>query len=348
MTRFLTEMHEQPAALRAMLEYYSGEGAEKLRAFRDLHEKGERALFFTGMGSSHHAPLAIQGQLASAGLRAVVWEAGELLHYHLETCTEDTVMVAVSQSGESAETQRVVEKIGGRCPVMVLTNEPDSALGRCGDLVLPLCAGEEAAISTKTYTNTLALLHLLATALTGGDLEQERTRLDRVAAAMEAFLAEGAEGMVGAAEFLEGANFLYFVARGPSLAAAYQGALIFNEGARMPTCALSGGTFRHGPLEMVDREFAGVFFAPKGKTRELTMSMAHEVAEAGGRVLLLADTSPEESGKRNRAVVVPEFGEALFPLNACMPVELLLHEMARQRGREAGVFERISKVTRRE
>ena len=350
MSRFLHEIHEQPAALRSLLEYYRGEGAEQLRAVCQLCDIGQRPLLFTGMGSSHHAPLSIRTRLAAAGVHVDLVEAGELLHYGLglDSHPRDTVLVAVSQSGESAETRQVVEALRGRCRIVAVTNEPESAVGRGGDAVLPMRAGEEAAISTKTYTNTLGLLHLLATVLTSADLEEELARIDRVAAGMEAVLAKGSESLDFATEFLEGAVFLYFVARGPAMAAAHQGALTFSEGARLPTCALAGGAFRHGPLELAGPDFSGVFLAPPGQTRDLIHGLAGEVAQAGGRVLLFGEAAPEGPGKGICSIALPDLGEDLFSANVCVPMELLLYHVAQQRGHEAGVFERIGKVTRRE
>jgi len=379
MSRFLHEIHEQPAALRSLLEYYRGEGAEQLRAVCQWCGTGQRPLLFTGMGSSYHAPLSSHTRLAAAGVRADLVEAGELLHYGLglglESHLRDSVLVAVSQSGESSETRQVVEALRGRCRIAAITNEPESAVGRGADAVLPMCAGEEAAISTKTYTNTLGLLHLLAALLTSADLEEELSRIDRVAAGMEAILAKGSESLDFAAEFLEGADFLYFVARGPAMAAAsldfaaeflegadflyfvargpamaaaHQGALTFNEGARLPTCALAGGAFRHGPLELAGPDFSGVFLAPPGKTRDLIRGLAGEVAQAGGRVLLFGDEAPEGPNQGICCIAVPDLGEDLFSANVCLPLELLLYHVAQQRGHEAGVFERIGKVTRRE
>lgn len=352
MSRFLHEIHEQPAALRSLLEYYRGEGAELLRAVCQLCDTGQRPLLFAGMGSSHHAPLAINPRLVAAGVRTDLVEAGELLHYGLglgrDSHLRDSVLVAVSQSGESAETRQVVERLRGQCRIVAITNDPESAMGRGADAVLPMCAGEEAAISTKTYTNTLGLLHLLATVLTSADLEEEMSRLDRVAAGMEAVLAKGSQSLDLATEFLDGAGFLYFVARGPALAAAHQGALTFNEGARMPTCALPGGAFRHGPLELAGPDFSGVFLAPPGNTRDLIQGVAGEAAEAGGRVLLFGDAAPDGPGKGICHIAVPDLGEDLFSASVCVPLELLLYQVARQRGHEAGVFDRIAKVTRRE
>ncbi|MFH1570825.1 MAG: SIS domain-containing protein, partial [Gemmatimonadota bacterium] len=182
MSRFLDEIREQPQALGRLLQHLGGPGRSALQAAADLG--AGRALAFVGMGSSHYAPLAVRPSLARAGVRADLWEAGELLHYGLEALPADGVVVAISQSGESAETLRVIEHLDPRHPVVAITNDPASRLGRRGQVVLPLCAGAEAAISTKTYSNTLALLHLLAAAVAGRDLEAERRRLEGLAADM--------------------------------------------------------------------------------------------------------------------------------------------------------------------
>lgn len=253
MSRFLEEIHQQPEALRELLGYYHGAGRELLEEVAERVRSSEGKLLFTGMGSSFFAPLAVRYQLLRGGIPVEVWEAGELLHYGLDCCTEETVVVAVSQSGESAETRRVVEEVRGKCPLVTITNDVESYLGRSGDVVLLMQAGEEASISTKTYTNTLALLHLLAAVLTDGDSEREFALLERLADEMDVFLEEGLEEMAAAAGFLKGVPFLYFIGRGPALAAAHQGALTFNEGARLPTCALAGGTFRHGPFERIPK-----------------------------------------------------------------------------------------------
>jgi glutamine---fructose-6-phosphate transaminase (isomerizing) len=347
-SRFLEEIQQQPEALREVLAFYRSGEERRLQAAKELCNRKEGPLLFTGMGSSFFAPLAIRGELVAAGYRAEIRDAGELLHYSLEEIAEETVLLAVSQSGESAETRKVVEKVQSEVSLVTMTNEMESCLGKYGEVVLPMCAGAEEAISTKTYTNTLAILHLLRIVLSDGEMRREMERLERLAVGMEEVIDRRRGEIEDAADFLDGVSFLYFIARGPSLAAAQQGALTFNEGAGMPTCALSGGTFRHGPLELVGEGFAAVFFAPEGKTGKLVKDMACEVAEGGGRVLLLTDRKPDGLSGRVRVLALPKSGEDLFSLNACVPVELLLYEMAHRRGREAGVFERIAKVTRRE
>lgn len=346
MTPFLAEIHQQPQALRQLLSHLRGAGRPALEAARNLC--AGRPLCFLGMGSSMYAPLAIHPALTRAGLGAEIREAGEHLHYTPDSISTDTAVIAISQSGESAETLRAVEALDAGHPVLAITNAPDSGLGQRGQVALPLCAGDEAAISTKTYSNTLAVLHVLQTALTGGDIDTECDRLARLADDMQALLEERSQEMADAAAFLDRAGFLYSVARGPALAAAHQGALTFNEGARLATCALAGGSFRHGPLEQVDESFAAVLFAPAGRTADLVFGLARDVAAAGGRVLLLTDRPPADAPPQVRSFVLPERGEDLFPLSACVPVELLLYHVARARGHEAGVFQRVTKVTRTE
>lgn len=348
MSRFLEEICQQPSALRQLLAFYRAEGRGLLEAAAGMCGMNRRRLIFTGMGSSCFAPLAVRFQLIRAGIETEVWEAAELLHYGHKSCTENAAVVAVSQSGESIETRRAADSVRESSKLVAITNRADSHLAGLAEVVLPMVAGAEASISTKTYSNTLALLHLLAAVLSERDMNEAHEALEHVADGMDGFLREQQEEMAEAARFLEGAPFLYFIARGPALAAAYQGALTFNEGARLPTCALSGGAFRHGPFELSGREFAAVFLAPRGRTWEITTGMACEVAESGGRVLLLTEETPAKMPRGIRAVKLEDFGEELFPLNACIPIELLLCRMARQRGLEAGIFERITKVTLRE
>lgn len=348
MSRFLEEIYQQPGALREMLEYYRGAGEERLEEAVERIRSSSGKLLFTGMGSSFYAPLTVRYCLLQGGVATEIWEAGELLHYGIESCSEETVVVAVSQSGESIETRRVVEEVRGKCTVVAITNNTESYLGHSGDVVLPMMAGDEASISAKTYTNTLALLHLLAAKLLNRNVSRESGCLEHLAGGMDIFLKERMDEIAKTAEFLEGVEFLYFIGRGPAMTAAHYGELIFNEGARLPTCALAGGSFRHGPFEMAGEGFTAVFLVPDGVTRDVTMGMAREVAREGGRVLLLTDGVKEGESGNIHTVGLSGFGEDLFSLNVSIPIELLLYHMAKQKGREAGVFEHISKITQRE
>ena len=151
-----------------------------------------------------------------------------------------------------------------------------------------------------------------------------------------------------AATRLAAAPCIHFVGRGPSLVAAQQAALTFNEGARLPACALAAGAFRHGPLEMCGTDTVVVLLAPSGRTYELVRDLATEIRATGASVVLVTDRPAPTEREPVDTLCVQPVGEEHFPLTAAIVLELLLVHTAARRGHEAGVFKRISKITRRE
>ncbi len=345
-TRFVREIRMQPAALRTVAEFYSG--AEGKRALREAAGAAlmRRRIVFTGMGTSLHVPSLIRRELEAMGMQCDIRDAGELLHFGMGTLTGDETLIAISQSGESAETRRVVEAAKGRTTVISLVNNPVSAMGRLADLVLPLRAGEEASISAKTYTNTLAALLLFSTALGGGDIDAETAILSEIADSMETEMEHAGEAARQAAEYFGNPANLHVVARGSDLVIASQLALILKEGAGMFSEALSAGLFRHGPLEIAGEGHSVVCILSRENEPGLTAGLACELAGLGSRVLLLADS--REYTDFSGMTVAWNCPARHFPL-VCAPfIELFVHETAKLRGKQAGVFRTISKVTDRE
>lgn len=340
-SRFLEEVGQQPQALRGLVAFYRTEGAPLLDEWVRLARKSRR-LFFSGMGTSEYAPESILQALAAAGIDATTHDAGEQLHY--PTTALDGLRVLISQSGESVETRCLTEALGNRHPTVVITNDETSSMARAGGLVLPLKAGAESAISTKTYINTLAVLYLMSCSI-AGDLPGGVDRLE----ALAGVLADCDHDEIRkAGAMLSGARAIAFVARGPAVVAAKQAALTFMEGTRIPCSALTGGAFRHGPFELVDASHRAVFLAPGGHGFGLLKSVARETAELGGQGVFVTDQQAGPVHGNILTLKVPDFGEELFPLSAATTHELLLHQTAMQKGVEAGVFRHGSKVTARE
>lgn len=346
-TRFVREILAQPAALRIVTEFYrSSEGRALLCEAAGIM-LAKRRIIFTGMGTSFHAPYLILHELAAIPPTVEIRDAGELLHFGLAGVRGDDVLIAISQSGESAETRNAFGKLKGKVPVIAVVNNTASFMGKNADLVIPLHAGEEASISAKTYTNTLAVLLLLSTALRGENISGETDTFRSIADLMEARMEETAERAREAADFLGGLCAFHAIARGSDLVTAEQLALIVKEGAGIFGEALSGGLFRHGPLELAGPDHAAVCFLSRGNEPSLTASLACELAAAGSRVLVAAD-SPYPCGSEVRTVVIESPEPRSFPLLCAPFIELLVHEAAKLRGREAGAFRRIGKVTDRE
>lgn len=345
---FLEDVASQGAALRTLTGHYRRSVGELGIDLAAVLPASPRSIVFTGMGTSLHVALAVRHRLSVAmGVPVLVVDAGELVHFGVRGIAEDDVIIAVSQSGESIETLRVVESLEDHAHLVTLTNNADSPMARMARLNLDMLAGQEAAISTKTYTNALALVLLLAKAMCGDDIEQMLASLDQVSKEMDRVRHAGRSETEDAAAHLRPAASLHFIARGPALAAAAQAALTFQEGVHIHASWMSGGEFRHGPMELAGDGHHAVVFAPDGAAGDLLRDLASELGEAGSRVVLF--TSARVAPLENLVQVDVPFGAPeLFALSVATHQELLLDQMARDRGRVAGVFERGEKVTRRE
>jgi glucosamine--fructose-6-phosphate aminotransferase (isomerizing) len=346
-TRFVREIFDQPAALRTAAGFYGSPEGRALLCEAAGMTLPKRRIIFTGMGTSFHAPYLILHELAGIPPTVEIRDAGEILHFGLAGVRGDDILIAISQSGESAETRKAVCELKGKVPVIAVVNDTASFMGRSADIVLPLHAGEEASISAKTYTNTLAVLLLLSAALRGGDIMEEAEAIRSAAELMEARMEETAARASEAADFFGGLRAFHAIARGSDLVTAEQLALIAKEGAGIFGEALSGGLFRHGPMELAGPGHGAVCFLSRGSEPELTAALARELADAGSRIIAVAD-SPEYACPGICSVVIGSPGSCSFPLLCAPFIELFVHETAKWNGREAGIFRHIGKVTDRE
>lgn len=348
---FLEDVRAQGGMLRSLVAAYRGDLRPRLeQAAGLLASEPDRHVVIVGMGSSLSAGRVLRPLLAANGRVALVEDAGELLHYGLGAVRAAGVVIAISQSGRSIETVRVVERLRERDPVPVisLVNDGASPVAASADLVLPLLAGRESAVATKTYVAATAVLLALAQAaglvrLPLEELEALADRMDGQAAEVMAI-----ERIV---EPFAGTRALIVVARGPALSVAHYAALTIKESAALPTEAISGGEFRHGPLELTAAGIGLVVLAPAGPTVELGVGLAHEVAATGRPTWLLTDQghTPREPARSTLSVSpLPDGPEVLAPLACIVPLQLAAAALARARGREAGVTLVATKVTERE
>jgi glutamine---fructose-6-phosphate transaminase (isomerizing) len=352
---FVDEISQQPDALREVVHYYrSPDGREALGRLTKLHASGDgrhgRPVYFTGMGSSLYAADAVLPQLNEAGIDARAWEAGEWLHYGPPDLSSRALVIAVSQSGESVETRVLAERIGGRAALVAVTNDEASSLARSADLVLPMRAGHEEMISTKTYTNSLGVLLLAAGVLTGEAPDITSTALLSAADGMEQALDALLELHVQqAAEWLDRASTCHAIARGPALAAARGGALILGEGAHLAVTALPGASFRHGPMELAGEGHAALLCMPVSRTRALMDRLLDDLLRAGSHVVALTGGTVEVESPRLTTIGVDAAqAERFFPLPAAIIIERLLAAVAARRGLMPGQFRFGGKITDQE
>jgi glutamine---fructose-6-phosphate transaminase (isomerizing) len=340
-SQFLRDVYSQPEALRDLIEYYKkAEGKSLLELWAAKALKAGRVIF-CGMGTSEFAAELVLMDLARLGVDATTFEASELLHYPRPAAG---LFVFVSQSGESVETRKIVERREPGADIVAVTNNVESTIARAASVNLPMFAGIEATVSAKTYVNTMAVLFLMTQALRGPEaVDQALEKLSRLS---EAMLQVDRSEIAGAATLVANAGAIHVVGRGAAMAAVKQLTLTLQEGARLPAAALTGAAFRHGPFEAVGPFHHAVLFVPGGVTSQLLTTMAVEILEKGSRAVVITDQDiqlPEVS--TCRVLKVPEFGEDLFAIAAATTQELLVFEIAKQRGVRTGEFRYGTKVT---
>ncbi len=336
----MDKIRSQPRSLAGVLEYQCGSGAGALTRAAELL-RSRRQVVITGMGASFFAALPLEAYLCSLGIDAIAVEAGELLHYRHQAFRE-AVVVAVSRSGESIEIVKLLAILKGRLPVIGVCNRAESLLSREADIAISIASMDDDVVALQTYTGTMLTLYLLGHAV--ADL------LSKAKSEIEGMLPQFAEvvdtslrDMAHWDDFLHSGCLLYLLARGPSCASAFEGALLFNEVAKYPALAMTAGSFRHGPVEVVDSTFHGVIFASGGITTELNVALAGDLARFGGQLRLIGPAVAEVPGVTT--IKLPEVPEMLAPLFEVVPIQVAALRLAELRGIVPGSFRFVSPVT---
>ncbi len=347
MNDYLQDVLDQPSDLRGALAAFLPDvrsAAERISA------TGRRKVVFTGMGSSHFCGRGAAIVLESAGYSCTVLSCGELLHYETALLDDRTLLVLVSQSGESTEVVQLLDRVPEGCLVVGVTDFPGSALARRADFPLFLHVRPEVSVTTRTYLASVLLLDVLAQHLAGSfDAGAERAvhvALD----GMDRFLAENADLAERISRYFDGPASISLIGRGYSLSSVQAGALFYREVAKFPAVDFDGGEFRHGPIEMVDETFRGIVFAPDGPAAALGHGLARRISACGGRCVLVTDRTFQtpEGGRPPLVVTLPAVPGLLSPLLEILPVQLHAAHFAKERGFTPGVFRWSSKVTKEE
>ncbi|MFB3921095.1 MAG: SIS domain-containing protein [Terriglobia bacterium] len=341
----MEEVTQQPAALSGLRKYYSSPGAIPYKALRKLVAHWPPTVVFTGMGSSLFAAYPAQVYLNSLGIRTLVWETAELLHHHMGFLGPDTLLVAVSQSGETVEIMRLLENLPAKVGVVGVVNAQESMLAREAKIFLPMMAGRQRSVSTRTYTCTVAVLMYLAFAIARKNSRTLTQELKQAIESEEKILDRAEVIIPPLAEFFGLPPYVALMSRGADLASVYQGALMFKEVVRMGAEPISAAQFRHGPIEIISPTHRYVVFARQGRTGKFLLQLADDIRSNGGRVLLISDL-PFEDITNVRLIPVAPLRLGLGTLVDSVYIQLLTHELAERAGLEPGKFWIAEDVTR--
>lgn len=334
---FERDILDQPAALAAYAAQPLPPGIAELdfRAFDRI--------ILTGMGSSDYLTLGFELLLARRGLPVWRIQTSHLLQAP-EWVTPRTLLWITSQSGRSGEILALVDRVGpGRCGVVVaVTNDAGSPLARAADHRIFLQCGAEATVSSKSYVNSLGILHRVAAAVEGRDDARAADELRDLATTLRAATADAPEAVQSlAAQALDGPNPRFaLVGAGEDATTALTGALILKEAAKVPAEGYLGGAFRHGPLELAGPGLTALLFGSAGEDATLGM-LARDLAATGSSVVSISPRALEGAAH----IAVPA-GPAVSRLaHAMVVVQHFSVALARAGGHVPGAFRYGQKIT---
>ena len=339
------EIFEQPQALAATLEMIGGVhgvtpnlfGANAPELLSDI-----KSVLILACGTSYHAGLVARYWIEQlAGIRCSVEIASEY-RYRISVPDPDQLVVAISQSGETADTLASVKhaKSLGMRRTLSIANVPESAIVRECALRFMTRAGPEIGVaSTKAFTTQLAALFLLAVTLAKQagrlSLEEEAkqlTALRHLPLAVRKVLALEPQIAAWARQFADKQHAL-FLGRGHHYPIALEGALKLKEISYIHAEAYAAGELKHGPLALVDKDMPVVSVAPNDALLEKLKSNLKEVAARGGQLYVFADAdSAVEEEPGVHVLRLPEHYGLLSPVLHAIPMQLLAYHAALVKG----------------
>ncbi|MEP5765844.1 MAG: glutamine--fructose-6-phosphate transaminase (isomerizing) [Halieaceae bacterium] len=300
-----------------------------------------RGVQIVACGTSYHAGLVGRYWLEEwAGIPCEVEVASEF-RYRRRVQHADTLLVTVSQSGETADTLAALNNVqpGEFAAALAITNTANSALARQSQLVFQTRAGVEIGVASTKAFSTQLLAFLLLTLALGRHHRLDKPAQDKfqetlaqLPGLVEKTLAQDGEIHQVAEEFVGRFNAL-FLGRGIQYPIAMEGALKLKEISYIHAEAYPAGELKHGPLALVDREMPVVAVAPSDELLEKLKSNLEEVRARGGELYVFADAAAGfESGPGVNVVPVPHGPELLMPFIYTVALQLLAYHVAVMKG----------------
>jgi len=340
----LEEIHEQPAALERTLQA-ERKSIEELRSL--LGKQRPKLIMLAARGTSDNAAQFGRYLLEiTTGIPVTLAAPSIFTLYRAPFQFDGVLVIAISQSGESTDTNLVLERAReqGACTIGI-TNEASSTLARIAEHTFLVHAGREKSVAaTKTYTGQLLMLYLIAYALGAQIALNDLARLPDwtcQALKLQPEIARRAERY----RFMDHA---LVVGRGLNYSNAFEFALKLMETCYVVAERFSSADLMHGPIAMVGASFPAFLFTPSGVTWQGMREMLEKLNHLKAETLVITDqNNPEVLALNQRAVVVPAALDEIFtPIPYIIPAQLFAACLADQKGLDPDQPRTLSKVTR--
>ncbi len=341
----LKEIDEQPSAvanaMRGRASFDTGDVSFEDFTISDDALTAVDRILLLGMGTSLHAAMIGRYWIESLARIPCETDNSSEFRYREQLIDRRTLVISVSQSGQTADTLAAMEAARGKCAgQLTICNEEGARAIDIADWSIPMRAGSEVGVAaTKTFTCSLTALLLLAIHLGArrGTLAPDRqAELVHELERLPGMLAETLRGRGSyappASRYSGFSNFIY-LGRGSLYPLAIEGALKLKEMSYVHAEGYPAGEFRHGPLSLIDENMPVVALVPAGKLREKMLSAINDVRTLGATVFAVANKGESIGADLVSDVVyVPKSSDHFTPILMAVPLQLLAYHIAVQRG----------------
>ncbi len=352
----LKEIHEQPKAITETLNGRIQDGKVNIRKelnFNDEELNSINRIIIVACGTSWHSALAGEFMLEELAKIPVEVEYASEFRYRHPIINDNTFIIAISQSGETADTLAAIrEAKRNNAKVLSIVNVKGSSIDRESDSVLYTYAGPEIGVaSTKAFTTQLVVLYLftlfmanLKRSLDDEKISELLGKLRKLPLQMESLLSEENEIKKIAEIYKDKTNSL-FLGRGVNFPIALEGALKLKEVSYLHAEGYPAAEMKHGPIALIDKNMPVVFIATKDDyTYKKVLGNIHEVKARNGIIIAIATEGDEEVAKiADYMVYIPKTLYILSSILTAVPLQLLAYYAAVDRGLDPDKPRNLSK-----
>jgi glucosamine--fructose-6-phosphate aminotransferase (isomerizing) len=341
----LKEIYEQPRSIKDSMRgrIYPQEGKLQLGGLAEYSEKFKNAnrIIIVACGTSWHAGLVGEYLIEEYARVPVEVEYASEFRYRNPIISEKDILIAISQSGETADTMAAIELAKEKgATILGICNVVGSSIPRLTHGGVYTHAGPEIGVaSTKAFTAQVTVLTLIAFyiaqikgSVTTGKLVSLLTELETIPALVEKAL-EANDLIIEIAEKLKDSRNCLFLGRGSGFPVALEGALKLKEISYIHAEGYPAAEMKHGPIALIDEEMPVIVIATKNSSYEKVISNIQEVkARKGIVVAIVTEGDTEVRNMADYTIEIPHAEEAFLPLLATIPLQLLSYHIAVMRG----------------
>ncbi len=321
----LKEILEQPETIKKATEQ-----DEKKLIETVMEVLRAKNVIFTACGTARYAAIVGRYLFSKIAKKFSDVIMAHEFQYFTESVDKDTLVIAISQSGETADVLEGLKKAKERgAKIVAITNSENSSLDRISDKTFFLNCGPEIAVaSTKAFTSQLVVLYLLAFAMINKS-QEEKIKLKEIGDKVEETISQNNELIKKFAEKLKDKKDFYFIARGIDFAIASEGALKLKELSYAHAEGMPAGELKHGTLSLIEEGTPIVTICPKDYTYEETLNNIQEAKSRGGFIIGVSDEGNEIF---DSLLKIPKVEEIFYPLLTVIPLQLFAYHLAVARG----------------